>query len=746
MKTKFLTKTSTFILIITFIIVTIISTFFSNQFYFSKIYATDSFDDLQTSQSSFNNEQSSFDIAQNNLDSTQSNLNFGQSDLNGNTTRSSFDNANFTNLIVMMRFSDEDEFIDTVYDNISVKNLINNTYDNSEYSVRDFFYSVSNTNLRMQNLYLFLNGGSIQLTNPRGYYAEYDNLNPNGYQPNEVNVRMSQLKQDWSNAINNAFRQGAVPTDIYGNAYDFSELDKNNDGKIDAISIIYKNTTQNISVSWSSPLWNYQDSCYDVSFTKNGKTYQSDKYVQLTYNYSNNEKTLIYTDTNGTQFLSQSTACHEMSHIFGLLDLYNSQQKSPIYYMSLMGKHLSPVAQFMTIKERESLGFVNSTQLKTITNQGEYILDVTSSTFDDNKILGYKLDLPSLDKTLYLEYRKFDGTQNKYDSQSKVIYTSTGEKLKNIYIKSGLVCYLAKKDIRFPTNLGTNSSNWNFVALGGTYETKTDCALTLNDYIEITDNLYIEVVNVSNNQLTFSITGSDLTPPTNTHTAQHFERVEPTCYSFGNIEYYYCTDCQKYFLDKNEQTEITAEDTIIPKIEHTIVTLPYVAPTCTQDGLTQGSACTVCDEIITIQTTINKLGHSPSDWITDSQATTEHEGQMHKECTRCSTILEIKTIDKLPSIIDPDPTPDNPNIPTDPDTPSTDPDNPNPDNPNPDNPTLDPDSPTTDDSNQNNSTTSNLTPVIITIFVISFITYIPICIILIKRLKRKKHRPKIILK
>ena len=36
--------------------------------------------------------------------------------------------ANFTNLIVFARFSDEEEFIDTSYDGVSVRQLIENTY------------------------------------------------------------------------------------------------------------------------------------------------------------------------------------------------------------------------------------------------------------------------------------------------------------------------------------------------------------------------------------------------------------------------------------------------------------------------------------------------------------------------------------------------------------------------------------------------------------------------------------------
>ncbi len=54
--------------------------------------------------------------------------------------------------------------------------------------------------------------------------------------------------------------------------YDYGVLDKDNNGTIDSITIIYKNNgAGNISVSWSSPLWNYlfkdeDDRVFDIIF------------------------------------------------------------------------------------------------------------------------------------------------------------------------------------------------------------------------------------------------------------------------------------------------------------------------------------------------------------------------------------------------------------------------------------------------------------------------------------------------
>ena len=83
------------------------------------------------------------------------------------------DDSNFTNLIIFVRFADEDEFIDNVYEGETVRNIIDNSYNTAAYNVGDYFRCASDGKLRMRSVYLFDNGGSIKLSHPRGYYAEY---------------------------------------------------------------------------------------------------------------------------------------------------------------------------------------------------------------------------------------------------------------------------------------------------------------------------------------------------------------------------------------------------------------------------------------------------------------------------------------------------------------------------------------------------------------------------------------------
>ena len=68
---------------------------------------------------------------------------------------------------------------------------------------------------------------------------------------------------------------------------------------------------------------------------------------------------------------------------------------------------------------------------------------------------------------------------------------------------------------------------------------------------------------------------------------------------------------------------------------HTVVTDEAVAATCTTTGLTEGSHCSVCGEILVAQETIEALGHDWGEWKVVKEATETEEGKAERECTRC---------------------------------------------------------------------------------------------------------------
>lgn len=199
-------------------------------------------------------------------------------------------------------------------------------------------------------------------------------------------------------------------------------------------------------------------------------------------------------------------AAHEMGHILGLKDLYNSTGSSPVYYMSAMAKHLSPLPQFISLKEREAKGWITGDNLKTIKSKGEYTLKA-SGTFGTSDIVGYKLNIKGTNKTLYLEYRNFGENGNKYDCQSRDFYKADGTKLKGLSITSGLVCYVADKETKFPNNMNCTTSKWNYEVLGGVYSTKSDAPLKENQELDIYDKINVHVTEISGDTLKFEIDG-----------------------------------------------------------------------------------------------------------------------------------------------------------------------------------------------------------------------------------------------
>ena len=83
---------------------------------------------------------------------------------------------------------------------------------------------------------------------------------------------------------------------------------------------------------------------------------------------------------------------------------------------------------------------------------------------------------------------------------------------------------------------------------------------------------------------------------------------------------------------------------------HTEVVDMAIPATCTTDGKTEGSHCSVCGAVIKAQTTITATGHKSSGWIVDKAASIGVKGSKHKECTVCKKVLETAEIPALSKI------------------------------------------------------------------------------------------------
>ena len=77
----------------------------------------------------------------------------------------------------------------------------------------------------------------------------------------------------------------------------------------------------------------------------------------------------------------------------------------------------------------------------------------------------------------------------------------------------------------------------------------------------------------------------------------------------------------------------------VAKLSHTEVVDPAIAATCTETGLTEGSHCSVCNEVFIVQETTSIIDCIESDWIIDKEATKIEDGSKHTECTMCGKTM-----------------------------------------------------------------------------------------------------------
>lgn len=162
--------------------------------------------------------------------------------------------------------------------------------------------------------------------------------------------------------------------------------------------------------------------------------------------------------------------------------------------------------------------------------------------------------------------------------------------------------------------------------------------------------------------------------PENGHTPVTDEAVEPTCTDTGLTEGSHCETCGETLVaqkvvdalghdwesenaDRNVIVEPTCEGKglelvtcgrtdcdatksfAMDKLGHKEVVDFAKEPTCTETGLTQGSHCSVCNEVLTEQQIIDALGHEYiENWKTTTPPSCTEDGQQTRSCNRCDYV------------------------------------------------------------------------------------------------------------
>ena len=106
------------------------------------------------------------------------------------------------------------------------------------------------------------------------------------------------------------------------------------------------------------------------------------------------------------------------------------------------------------------------------------------------------------------------------------------------------------------------------------------------------------------------------------HTADHHDRVEPTCTTMGSIEYWQCSACGKKFSDAACTTEVT---------DVTLDKLPHSAGTAWEKDTTyHWHLCVNCESEV-----MDKAAHTYGDWVVITEATETETGLRKRTCSVC---------------------------------------------------------------------------------------------------------------
>ena len=155
------------------------------------------------------------------------------------------------------------------------------------------------------------------------------------------------------------------------------------------------------------------------------------------------------------------------------------------------------------------------------------------------------------------------------------------------------------------------------------------------------------IVKTENGAKTASCTVTVVTE--HVHNLIHTEAKESTCKNTGNIEYWICEGCDKIFADADGEEEITVDDIIIPKKEHTpseAVKENEEAATCEEEGsYDEIVKCSVCGEVISSEhKVVPALEHDWGEWIETRPATETSTGEETRICKHDSTHKETREI------------------------------------------------------------------------------------------------------
>ena len=138
---------------------------------------------------------------------------------------------------------------------------------------------------------------------------------------------------------------------------------------------------------------------------------------------------------------------------------------------------------------------------------------------------------------------------------------------------------------------------------------------------------------------------NDIVIPALGHHLTHIEAKEATCMEEGNLEYWYCDVCHNYYRDGEGSQKTTLAELTVAKKAHTLTKVEAKEATCSEDGNIEYYVCSVCNkyfsdedgknELTSDDIVIKALGHT-SGYVYNGDAVYKvSDGTETLHCDRC---------------------------------------------------------------------------------------------------------------
>lgn len=310
-----------------------------------------------------------------------------------------------SNLVVFVRFGDEDAssvFTDnktSFYDN-----LFNGNAENAN-SVFNYFRKASYGQLQWQSYFYPAAQGdrieSMRVNYERAYYKEKNSLATTGYEnETEAAARLQALVKE-------------IAANLDKNLADGANLDANNDGLVDNLTIVFSGGSD---ISAKKLLWPKRN---DLILPDEKAVYIKGKKL-VGY-------LMVFDEANGYDFNASNTnialntgvLCHEMSHSLGTYDLYHANDNlNPVGVWDLMSDN-QRAAQNMTVYTKmRYCKWID--EIPEISTPGTYTLNPVGGDTKEN--IAYKIKPSGSDEYFIVEYRDKKGFDANLPEAGLIVY------------------------------------------------------------------------------------------------------------------------------------------------------------------------------------------------------------------------------------------------------------------------------------------------------------------------------------